>query len=99
MASPFRASAQILGIFASPRPPSYKPPMGRRRPRTKPTTGDLFAHFGLPPVGAPQPEADTAIPRRASPCRECSWLLTSTLCPICGASTEESSGAGEDREP
>ncbi len=74
--------------------------MGHRRPRAKPTTGDLFAHFGLPPVRAPLPAADTALPRRASPCRQCSWLLTTASCPICGASTEGPADAGEGpREP
>jgi hypothetical protein len=52
-----------------------------------PTSGDLFAHFGVPlePATAPTREGDAAV-EVAQACPQCGWYLTQRdpSCLVCG---------------
>ncbi|MBK8238153.1 MAG: hypothetical protein IPK74_21705 [Deltaproteobacteria bacterium] len=57
----------------------------------RPTTGDLFAHFGVAvPVAEPSAEAEPAS-RVAAACPRCGWYVTAveSTCRVCGPSAGE----------
>ncbi|MEZ4454686.1 MAG: hypothetical protein R3B09_34865 [Nannocystaceae bacterium] len=57
--------------------------MGRRPTSSDaPATGDLFAHFGVDLVAAPEPAAKRVLP--AAGCPRCGWLCVALPCPVCG---------------
>lgn len=56
--------------------------------RLRPTTGDLFAHFGVAvPVVEPSAEAEPTS-RVAAACPRCGWFVTAaeSTCRVCGPS-------------